>query len=452
MVKKSGTTGYMGRLFTRGLFLLGLLAAIPSLAQGQEQSSAAGTVSDEGAAIIIEVEIKGIINTGTYEYVKRTKAHAENVKARAYLVNINTPGGLLNVTRQILEVFANSKVPVIAYVSPSGASATSAGALIAQGAHVIAMAPGTNIGAAHPVGGQGQSVEGEMKDKVVNDTVAMAKSMAKMRGHNEKWIEEAVRKSVSATAEEALKLGAINIIAADRAALLSQLASVPSLQGSLANLGLASIQNEDMTTAEKVLHFLGDPNVTYLLMAAGGLGLYVEFTSPGVMFPGIFGGLCLLLAFISMQTLPVSTGAIALLVLGIALLIAEVFITSFGLLALGGIVSTVLGALFLLDPASGDLQVSRSLIASMTGSLVFFMGALALFLYKTKGKAYKGLDQFEGFEGEVETVQDGGRKGKMLVRGETWDFINEGSAMPARGDRVKVLRREGFTLVVRKDS
>lgn len=403
--------------------------------------------------VVVVAPVDGIINTGSQRYLERALAEAKTRDAAALLVTLNTPGGLLSSTRRILEFFGSSTVPVIVYVTPAGASATSAGAILAQGAHIIAMAPGSNIGAAHPVGSQGEDVKGAMGDKVVNDTVAMAKSMAALRGRDGAWIERAIRESVSATADEALKARAIEVVSPDVPALLAVIDGRQVKVGDRAvTLRTATAEQValPMTTGERVLVFLGDPNITYLLMTAGGLGLYLELSAPGIGLPGVVAVLCFILAFISMQTLPVSTGAVALLVGGIAMLILEIFVTSFGVLAIGGVISMVLGALFLLDPSTGDLRVSIALIAPV--AITVLLGALGLgyFLWRTRGGRYKGLDNFAGIEGDIESAEPGGRAGKAHLRGELWDVRLEGAGELRVGDAVTALRREGFVIIIKK--
>jgi membrane-bound serine protease (ClpP class) len=405
-------------------------------------------------ATVVVARVNGVINTGISQYLKRAVKEAEIESGAPLVVVLNTPGGLLNVTRQILEIFGASPVPVIVYVGPAGASATSAGAILAQGAHIIAMSTGTNMGAAHPVGGQGEDVKGDMKEKVVNDTVAMAQSMARLRGRDSAWIEKAIRASISVAAGDAVKAGAAEFVVSSLDELLT------TLDGRSVKIGGHDVklytkgqpQKElAMTAGEKILQFLGDPNVTYLLMAAGGIGLYAEMSAPGLSVPGIVAVICFILAFISMQTLPVSTGAVALIAVGVALIIAEIFITSFGLLAVAGVASFTLGALFLLDPSTGDLKVSLALLVPVTAALVVFMAGLGYFLYRTRSRRYSGLDQFEGLVGEVETVDPAGLSGKMHMRGETWDFRIEGGGAVKRGDRVKAASRDGFTVIVHKE-
>ncbi len=408
----------------------------------------------EARAAVIVARVNGVINAGVSEYLERAVKEAEQASGAPLVVVLNTPGGLLNVTRKILEIFGSSPVPIIIYVSPAGASATSAGAILSQGAHVIAMSPGTNMGAAHPVGGQGEDVKGDIRDKVVNDTVAMAQSMARLRGRDGAWIEKAIRRSVSVTADEAVKVGAAEVIAPSLEKLLETIDGrkirVRETEVVLHTKGEA-IRELAMTAAEKVLQFLGDPNVTYLLMAIGGLGIYAEMSAPGISIAGVSAVICFILAFISMQTLPVSGGAVALLVVGLGLIVAEVFLSSFGLLAVAGIVSFTLGSLFLLDPSTGDLKVSLSLLLPVTAAISLFGAGLAYFLYRTKSKGYRGLDHFEGEVGEVETVEAGGSAGKMHLHGETWDFKVEGGGTVARGDRLKAVKREGFIILARKE-
>ncbi len=405
------------------------------------------------------LHVHGVINTGTARYIKRGIELSAADKAALLVIVLDTPGGLLNSTRDIVQSIDQSVVPVAVYVAPSGASATSAGTIITMSAHFAAMAPGTNIGAAHPVGGQGEDIKGTMKEKAENDTVAFIKAQATMRGRNTHWAEQAIRKSVAATADEALKLHVVDYLAPDLTALLGmidgqpvrgQLAGAPLTPPSVVQLSPAAQDDVPMTLAERFLAFIGDPNVSYMLMTLGGLGIYVELMSGGsVILPGVFGAISLILAFISFSTLPVNLGGVALLVVGFALFAIEPFVVSHGALTLGGIVALLLGALILVDPASGDLQLSLALVIPTVltiGIITFLAGYYAL---KARRTVYGGLTSFHDFEGVVQTVAESGVSGKCLIRGETWDFeLSDPSKQVHVGDHLRVDRRQGMTLVV----
>lgn len=403
------------------------------------------------AAGITQIQVDGVINAGTARYVARGIEVSEADASNLLIIRLNTPGGLLNSTREIVQKINQSKVPVAVWVAPSGASATSAGTIIAMSAKFAAMASGTNIGAAHPIGGQGEDIKGDAGAKAVNDTAAFIKAQALQHGRNAEWAEQAIRKSVSASADEAVKLKAVDFLADDRDELIMKIV------GNAPALAIAGepIRELPMTAAEKLLTFLGDPNVSYLLMALGGVGLYAELSAPGVGFPGIFGVICLILAFISFSTLPVNAGAAALLVLGLGLFVAELYVASYGVLTAGGIVSLVLGALFLMDPSTGDLRLSLALVLP-TVAAVGLVGALvawSLARSRRSAATFDRLGGFAGFEARVESVDGAGLSGKCMVRGELWDFeVDSSSDKASVADRLEVIERRGLTLIVRLQS
>lgn len=407
------------------------------------------------------VHVKGIINAGTARYLIRAIRTAEQRHAALVLVVLDTPGGLLASTRDIIQAIDESTVPVEVYVAPGGASATSAGTIITMASHVAGMAPGTNIGAAHPVGGQGEDIKGTMKEKAENDTVAFIKSQAILRKRNAEWAEQAIRKSASATADEALTQHVVDFIAPDLAhAILAADGRTVTMKGGkektikVAGLPVATL---DMTPGESLLAFLGDPNVSYLLMAVGGLAIYAELSTPGVIIPGIVGVICLILAFVSFSTLPVNYGAVALLLLGIMLFIAEIFVTSYGALTIGGIVSLILGALFLLDASTGDLRLSLALVLPTVLALASVTAFVGYVMLKSRRTRYKGLADFAGLQGVVVSLDASGRNGKCQVRGEIWDFELAGGQAGEHAlaktlhvsDKIEITDRRGFRLIAR---
>lgn len=408
------------------------------------------------AAPVVVAHIDGIINAGTARYLSRAIDEASRENASLLLVTLNTPGGLLGSTRQIVQKINESTVPVAVYVWPGGASATSAGTIIAMSAHFAGMAPGTNIGAAHPVGGQGEDIKGAMKEKAENDTVAFLKAQANLRGRNAEWAEQAIRKSASLPAGEALKFKVVDFLARDQAEALSKIEGrVP--HGGLATggearplaLAGAELRELSMTTGERLLAFLGDPNVSYLLLLVGGLGIYAELSAPGGSVPGIVGVICLILALISFSTLPVNYGGVALLLVGLVLFVLEAFVTSYGLLTAGGLVSIVLGALFLMDPSTGDLRLSLALVLPTVIGVGGVAAVIAYFALKSRKSVYGGLGQFTEYEGVVQMIDSSGRSGKCLIRGEIWDFeLSEPSKPVHLGAQVKVVERRGLKLIV----
>ena len=270
------------------------------------------------AAPVAVIKIDGGINPASNDFIKMSIQEAQSKKAECLVIQLDTPGGLLSSTREIVQAILEAPLPVVVYVSPQGAHAGSAGVMITLAAHVAAMAPGTNIGAAHPVTGTGQDVEGEMKQKVTNDAAAFAESIAKARGRNTKWAIEAVRKSVSITAQDALEKNVIDVMAPNLQKLLEVIhgRSVKVQEKTVKlNTKDAETLTLEMNLKQKVVDTLADPNIAYLLMAVGGIGIYIELTHPGLVAPGVIGGICLILGFVSVQALPINYGGLLLLLL-----------------------------------------------------------------------------------------------------------------------------------------
>jgi membrane-bound serine protease (ClpP class) len=402
----------------------------------------------KGQAVVLRVS--GVINAGTLRYIERGLEIAKERQAEVAVIVLDTPGGLLDTTRKIVQRMSASPVPVAVWVAPSGASATSAGTIITMSAAFAAMAPGTNIGAAHPVGGQGEEIKGTMAEKATNDTVAFIKSQAAMHSRNTLWAELAIRKSVSATADEAAKSHVVDFLAADLHELLMKIAG-RTANGRVMDSAGSPVEEVGMNATERFLEIIGHPNVSYLLMMLGGLGLYIEMTSPGVVVPGILGAISLILAFVSFSTLPINIGGLALLLLGLALFAAEAFVTSYGALTAGGIASLVLGALLLMDPSASDLKISLALVIPTAAALAAITATIGYLAFKTRRTVYAGLSNFEGFEGVVESFDATHGVGKLHIRGETWDFeLSQPGQGVNTGDRVAVVDRKGFKLTVRK--
>jgi membrane-bound serine protease (ClpP class) len=335
-------------------------------------------------------------------------------------------------------------------VAPSGAGAGSAGVFITLAAHIAAMAPGTNIGAAHPVAGGGQEVKGVMGEKIENFTASFSESIAQQRGRNTEWAIQAVRKSVSITEKEALKIKVIDLVAKDIDDLLEQAhGRKVDIEGQKRELALkgARVQRYEMSLKQKVLNTIADPNIAYLLMMAGILGLYMEFAHPGVIFPGVAGAICLLLAFASLQLLPINYTGLALVVLGIALLIGEAFYPSFGVLGIGGMISLTLGSLLLFDTPMSDFGVDRTIVFTAVGTLGSFVLAVSYLVFRSqKEKVTLGV---EGLIGEIGVVKDKlSPTGRVFVHGETWraEADNEIDG----GEKVEVVGVEGMVLKVRR--
>jgi membrane-bound serine protease (ClpP class) len=427
----------------RVYFCLSLLVAGASvLAQSKNPSTSTPHVD----LIVID----GSINPAVDDFIRESIGRSKTNSARALIIQLDTPGGLLTSTRTIVKELLSDVVPVIVYVAPSGAGAGSAGVFITLAAHIAAMAPGTNIGAAHPVAGGGQEVKGVMGEKIENFTASFSESIAQQRGRNTEWAIQAVRKSVSITEKEALKIKVIDIVAKDIDDLLEQAhGRKVDIEGQKRELALkgARVQRYEMSLKQKVLNTIADPNIAYLLMMAGILGLYMEFAHPGVIFPGVAGAICLLLAFVSLQLLPINYTGLALIILGIGLLIGEAFYPSFGVLGIGGIISLTLGSLLLFDTPMSDFGVDRTIVFTAVGTLGSFVLAVSYLVFRSqKEKVTLGV---EGLIGEIGVVKDKlSPTGRVFVHGETWtaEADNEIDV----GEKVEVVGVEGMVLKVRR--
>lgn len=440
----------IGRLFAPGTWYTALASLFLFL--GAIGFSAA----QDAPKTVYFSKIQGSINPATASYLKSSIAAAEAVDCEALVVELDTPGGLVSSVRSMAQMIDESKIPVVVYVTPAGASATSAGALLSLAAHHSAMAPGTNIGAAHPVGSGGEDIKGAMGEKAVNDTAAFARGLAEIRGRDPKLAEQIVSKSTSFTAQEALDKGVVDLVAKDRAELLVKLEGrqVQKLKRVIRSQG-AKAEDLEMTLGQKVLHFFADPNIAGLLISLGLLCLYVEITTPGITIPGVIGGVLLLVGFMALQLLPIRLGGLLLIVLGIAFLIGELFVTTHGALAFGGTIAFVLGLIWVIDPGSTSLTVHPAIWVS--AAIVLGGGAVLIAWAATRGRLLvkKTLKEIgggselglSGYHGRVESVDAGGTTGKALIRGETWDFESQDTVRT--GDQVEVERTQGFRAFVR---
>jgi len=407
---------------------------------------------DAAAPHVDLIAIDGSINPAVDDFLRESIARAKNNGARALVVQLDTPGGLLTSTRTIVKEMLGAQVPVMVWVGPSGAGAGSAGVFITLAAHVAAMAPGTNIGAAHPVAGGGQEVKGVMGEKIENFTASFSESIAQKRGRNAEWAIEAVRKSVAITESDALKQNVIDIVAKDIDDLLKQAdGRKVDLDGKIVVLALkdAKVIRHEMSLKQKVLNTLADPNIAYLLMMAGLLGLYMEFSHPGVIFPGVVGAICLLLALASFQLLPLNYTGLALIALGVALLVAEMFVPSFGFLGIGGIIALAIVSLLLFDTESSDLIVDKSIVFTAVGTVGAIMLALSYLVFKSqKLTQTTGMDGLIGEIGEVRVKL--GPVGKVFVHGEYWNA--EADSEIDVGAKVEVTGYQGMRLKVSRSS
>ena len=396
------------------------------------------------------ITIDGSINPAVDDFIRESIVRSKSNGAAALIIQLDTPGGLLTSTRTIVKELLGAPVPVIVYVAPSGAGAGSAGVFITMAAHIAAMAPGTNIGAAHPVAGGGQEVKGVMGEKIENFTASFSESIAQKRGRNTEWAIQAVRKSVAITEKEALKIKVIDIVAKDISDLLEQAhGRKVDIDGSKHELSVkgARIERHEMSLKQKVLNTIADPNIAYLLMMAGLLGLYMEFAHPGVIFPGVAGAICLLLAFASLQLLPINYAGLGLIILGIGLLVGEAFAPSFGVLGVGGLISLTLGSFFLFDTEGSDLIVDRSIIFTAVATLGSFVLVVSYLVFRSQqSKPTLGIAGLIGEIGEVRGKLS--PSGKIFVHGEYWNA--QADSEIDVGEKVEVVGIEGMVLKVRR--
>ena len=399
---------------------------------------------------VAHIEIEGVISPVTLRLVGLAIDRAQAERAQALVIQLDTPGGLERSMRSIVQRMMNADVPVVIYVAPTGARAASAGVFITMAAHVAAMAPATNIGAASPVA-LGGGADKTMLKKVENDAAAFIRTVAVERGRNADWAEKAVRQAVSITEREAVKLKVVDLIADSLPDLLEKLhgrvVKLPKATVTLATKG-APVSPIEIGFRDRVLNVITDPNVAYILMMLGMLGLFFELSNPGVVLPGVIGGISLILAFFAFQSLPINYAGVLLILFGIVLLIAEIKIVSHGILALGGIVSMALGSLMLFDAPELGFRVSWWAIVPMVG----LTSGLFLFVVAAGVRALSGR-QLLGPSGLVGTLGVARERlapeGHVQVHGELWRAVAEGGPLEP-GAQVRVLAVDGLTLRVGK--
>jgi membrane-bound serine protease (ClpP class) len=404
------------------------------------------------AQTVISIKIDGAINPVVAGYIHRSIEKAASEKAAALLIHLNTPGGLLKSTRLIVGDILESPVPVIVYVSPAGAHAGSAGLFITLAADIAVMAPGTNIGAAHPVSLRGSS-DTIMISKATNDAAAFIRTIAEYRKRNLEWAEEAVRQSVAITAKEALQKNIIDLIAGSDRELLN-LTDGKSIIRDSARLVLqtkgATIQTLEMGFTERMLDLVSDPDIAYILLMLGLFGLIFELFNPGIIFPGIIGFISLTLAFYALNTLPVNYAGLALIIFGIVLLLLEIKIVSHGMLAIGGIAALLIGSIMLIRPGSTlDMtRISRVLIFSSVGiTTCFFLFVVGMGLKAQRAKPVTGVDGMIGEAGEaIDALNPAGR---VRVHGEVWNAISN-SGNINKGEIVRVQELKDLTIYVER--
>src|SRR3990172_5607533 len=407
-------------------------------------------ISMPSSAEIIVIKANGVVNPVLSEFISKNIKDAASAKADALVIEFDTPGGLDTSMRDIVRNIIASETPIIVYVSPSGSRAASAGVFITLSAHIAAMAPGTNIGAAHPVG-IGEKMDKVMAEKATNDAAAYIKSLAERNGRNAKWAEDAVRKSISATEEEALREGVIDLVSKDLNSLLSDIdgKKVRTVIGEkVLNTAKVNIIREEMGLRHRILNLISDPNVAYILMLLGFYGLFFELTNPGSIFPGVMGGICLILAFYAFQTLPVNYAGLLLIILAIILFILEVKIISHGVLTIGGIISMVIGSIMLFESPAPFMKLSLYVIlpAAIITAL-FFSLTLGLAFKAFKRKPVTGSEGLLGGEGVASTdiTKDGGM---ILLHGERWSAYSDEPI--SKGEKVKVEAVSGLKVKVKR--
>jgi membrane-bound serine protease (ClpP class) len=391
------------------------------------------------------IKVSGSINPAVAEFLEKGIIKASADEVSCIIVEMDTPGGLAESMREIVKAIFASKVPVVVYVAPSGARAASAGVMITMAADIAAMAPGTNIGAAHPVGAGGKEIDGAMSEKVVNDMVASAKSIAAKRGRNAEWVEKAIRKSVSVTETEALKGNIIDIVAKDLDDLIRQI-NGRKVEGK----GILRLDNAKKIVLEeglrtKILKTISDPNIAYILLMIGLAGLYFELSHPGAILPGVVGGISIILAFFAMQTIPVNYAGFLLILLALIFFIMEMKIASYGLLSIAGIISLLLGSLMLFESKGTDMRLSWGVLLPTIIMVSGFFVAISGLVFKSHlSKPKTGAS---GLVGKIGVVKEALMpEGKVFVHGELWQAISKDPI--ETGAKVRVLNVVNLVLEV----
>ena len=380
-------------------------------------SLSAAAAADENTGQIYVLQVNDAISPGVADFLETEIEKANEENAVCLIIELDTPGGLAESMRTIVKAILASRIPVVVFVAPSGARAASAGVMITMAADVAAMAPGTNIGAAHPVGAGGKEIDKTMSEKVVNDMVAHARSVAEDKGRNADWVEKAIRESVAVTEKQALEQNIIDMVAKDRADLIRQLNGREIKDKGKLDLAQATEKVIEESFRTKILKTISNPNIAYILLLIGLAGLYFELSHPGAIFPGVVGGICIILAFFALQTLPINYAGILLILLAVVFFIMEMKITSYGLLSVAGIVSLLLGSLMLFESSSPEFRVAWSVLLP-TIILVsgFFVGVAALVFRAHVNKPRTGTRGLMNEIGVVKKALD--PDGKVFIHGE----------------------------------
>lgn len=410
-------------------------------------------IADDSAASVVRVVVDSIIHPVAAEFIVESLAEADRRQVDAFVMELSTPGGLLTSTREIFTAMLSARTPVVVYVYPSGAQAASAGFFLLMAADIAAMAPGTNTGAAHPVAGSGEDIEGTMGEKVEEDAAATIRSLAARNDRNAELAEAAVLESKSFTAEEALESDLIDLVAVDLPTLLREIDGMGvSRQGEeefTVRTANAEVETLEMSGFRRFLSAIAHPNIAYILMTLGGLGLYFELSNPGAVLPGVVGGICLILAFFALSVLPVNYAGIALIILAMIFFIAEVKVVSYGLLTVAGVISLVIGSLMLFKSADPAIRVSLELVISMALFTLVVVAVLVTLVVRTHGtQVTTGAEGLVNKRGVARTPI--GEGGKVFVHGELWNAVAREPI--AQGSAIRVLEVEGMTLTVAPES
>jgi membrane-bound serine protease (ClpP class) len=394
---------------------------------------------------VLAVEFENDVNPVTQDYVNSQIERANDDRYNAVVILLDTPGGLSESMRKIVQKELASKIPVIVYVSPDGARAASAGVWIGQAADILAMAPQTNIGSSTPISVGGEDIQKDLRRKVVNDAAASLRALTKSHGRNVRWADRAVREASNRTADEALRENIIDVVAPTLPALLEKIEGRRTKpKGFVLHLAGARIDRVEMSLWKRILDTLIDPNIIALMLSLGVLGIVVELWNPGLVFPATVGGICLIMGFYGLQVLPVSWAGILLMLLAAGFFAAEPFVVSHGALALAGAVSFVFGSLLLFDPAGPAYQVTLPVALSIAGTLMLFMAFLVGKIVQVRRKPVEvGVHSLVGSRGTVR------RGGLVFVNGELWRARTEDGELPLPGTPVEVTGMDGFTVVVR---
>lgn len=443
------------------LLVAGLATAFRAAGGSRAAADTPARTPTASSGPVLHLRLEGVINPIKVRYIENAFTRARDEGASLIVISINTPGGLVDSTEKIIGTMVNSSVPVVTFVAPQAAMATSAGTFIVIAGDVAAMTPGTTIGSAHPVGGQGEKIEGPMEEKVTNVLVSQAKSLAERRGRNAVFAEQAVRKSLNLTAEAAKETRVVEILAKDLPDLLRQLDGYyinhENRRDTIVTSGRAVIE-VPLSRAERFLDAIANPTVAYLLMTLGMMGLIYEFASPGIGLGAVVGSICLLLGLLSLSALPIHLGGILLLILGLVMLGLEVKIQSGGLLTVGGTIALVLGSFVLVDAGAyyGAVQeikfgIILPLIAGMVGVVML---AVTLTVRALRSSQKAGAESFAGARGVAKSAigPSGREPGQALVDGALWSAVSAGDAIEV-GAAVRVVKLDmkTQTVVVTRD-